>query len=110
MFDESTSWAVFRQQFETVEEHNCRTPSEKATYPMAAYNELAAHILHGVLTGATYEEVTEALENRYDDHHLQVAFHSQLKRKAHIVGNPCRSLPPPSTTWLTVPTLDYTNT
>jgi hypothetical protein len=29
---------------------------------------------------ATYEEVTTALENRYSDHHLEEALHTQLKR------------------------------
>jgi hypothetical protein len=43
-------------------------------------NKPAIHILCGVLTEATYEEVTEALENRYGDHHhLEAAFHLQLK-------------------------------
>jgi hypothetical protein len=57
-----------------------RTPCERATYLIIALNEPTAHILHGVPTGATYEEVTEVLENCYGDHHLEAAFHSQLKR------------------------------
>jgi hypothetical protein len=31
-FDGSTSWAVFRRQFETVAEHSCWMPREIATY------------------------------------------------------------------------------
>jgi hypothetical protein len=53
---------------------------EKATYLIAALNEPAAHILYRILTGATYEEIIEAHENHYDDHHLEAAFHSRLKR------------------------------
>jgi hypothetical protein len=37
-------------------------------------------ILHEVPAGAMYEEVTEALENHYGDHHLEAALHSQQKR------------------------------
>jgi hypothetical protein len=43
-------------------------------------NEPAAHILHDVPTGETYEEVTEVLENSYSDYHLAGAFHFELKR------------------------------
>jgi hypothetical protein len=57
-FDGSTLWTVYRRQLETVAEHNYWTPCEKYTYPMATLNEPATHILHGVPTGATYEEVT----------------------------------------------------
>jgi hypothetical protein len=32
-----------------------------------------------------YEEVTEVLENRYGDHHLEEAFHAQLKRRIQHV-------------------------
>jgi hypothetical protein len=85
-FEGPTSWAVFRQQFETVEEHSYRTPREKATYPIAAFNELTVHILHGIPTGATYKKFVEGLENQYGDHLLEAAFHSQLKRRIQFVG------------------------
>jgi gas vesicle protein len=35
-FDGSTSWAMFRRQFETVADHNRWMPQEKATYSIAA--------------------------------------------------------------------------
>jgi hypothetical protein len=35
-FDGSTSWAMFRRQFETLADHNHWTPREKATYLIAA--------------------------------------------------------------------------
>jgi hypothetical protein len=60
-------------------------PCEKATYLTAALNEPAAHILYGVPAGVTYEVVTEMLENHYGDYHLQAAFHSELKRRTHLV-------------------------
>jgi hypothetical protein len=41
---------------------------------------------HDVPTGATYEEVSKALENRYGDHHLKEGFQLQLKRRTQHVG------------------------
>jgi hypothetical protein len=90
-------------------EHNYWTLREKATYLITALNEPTAHILHGVPAGVTYEEVAEVLVNRYGDHHLEAAFHSQLKRRTQLAGESLRSLSPPSTTWLTAPTLKYLN-
>jgi hypothetical protein len=60
-------------------------PHHKVTYPIAALNKLAAHILHGVLTEVTYEEVTEVFGNCYNDHHLKASFHSQLNRRTQLV-------------------------
>jgi hypothetical protein len=48
-------------------------------------DEPATHILHGIPTGATYEKVTEVLENHYSDHHLYAMFHSQPKRRTMII-------------------------
>jgi hypothetical protein len=75
------------------------TPSEKALYLIANLNEPAVHILHGIPIGATYVKVTKALENRYSDHYLKAAFHSQRKEGPNRSGNSCRSLSSPSTTW-----------
>jgi hypothetical protein len=55
--DGSSSWPAFRRQVEAVEEHNGQTPGDKAEYLIAGLNKPAAHILHSVPTGATYEEV-----------------------------------------------------
>jgi hypothetical protein len=38
-----------------------------------------------VPTGATYEEVTGALENCCGDHRLEAVFHSQLNRRTQLV-------------------------
>jgi hypothetical protein len=79
--DESKSWVDFQRHFMTVMEHNYWTLNEKASYLIAKLKEPAELILHGVPTGATYVKVTEALGNRYSDHHLKAAFYSKLKRK-----------------------------
>jgi hypothetical protein len=34
-----------------------------------------------VSIGATYQESTAVLKNRYGNHHLEVAFHAQLRRR-----------------------------
>jgi hypothetical protein len=65
---------MFRQQLEIVVEHDWMPP-EKSAHLIPALNEPAIHILCGIPTAATYEEVTEALENCYGDHHLEAAFH-----------------------------------
>jgi hypothetical protein len=77
-----------RWQFENVAEHNNWMHSEKATCPITAFNESATHILHGVPTSVTHNELTDALENRYYDRHLELAFHSQLKRIQPIGESP----------------------
>jgi hypothetical protein len=66
-FDGYTSWAVFRRQLETVAEHNCWTPWERATYLIAALRGRASDVLHGVQKGATYDETLEDLEDRFGD-------------------------------------------
>jgi hypothetical protein len=37
------------------------------------------HVLHRVPKGATYEEILEALEDRFGDQHMATAYHIQLK-------------------------------
>jgi hypothetical protein len=43
------------------------------------------HSLHGIPTGATYEEDTESLENHHGDHHLEGAFHPQVKGWTQLI-------------------------
>jgi hypothetical protein len=83
---------VFGWQFEIVAEHNDWTPPEIFAHLIAALNELAVHILCGLSTAVTYEGVTEALENRYGDHHLEVMFLSQLKRRTQLIGESLQML------------------
>jgi hypothetical protein len=64
---------MFQRQFETITEHNCWMPREKATYLIAALQGRACDVLHCVPTGAMYEEAIEALEDRFWDQHLAAA-------------------------------------
>jgi hypothetical protein len=85
-FDGSTSWAMFRRQFETVADHNRWMPQEKATYLIAALEGRACDVLHWVPRGATYEETIEALEDRFGDQDLAAAYRSQLKTRTQKAG------------------------
>jgi hypothetical protein len=48
-FDGTTSWAVFRRQFETIAEHNYWTIQEKSTYLITALDGRATDVSHGNL-------------------------------------------------------------
>jgi hypothetical protein len=61
----TTTWAVFRRQFETVEGHNCWTHLEKFVYLITSLQGRATDMLHGVPKGASYEETIEAWEDRF---------------------------------------------
>jgi hypothetical protein len=104
-FDGSTSWAMFQRHSETMVGHNGWTPGDKATYLIAALNEPAANILHGIPTGVTYEAITVMLENHYSDHHLAETFHTQLRRRVQHSRESAGILLLPYTTWPTVPML-----
>jgi hypothetical protein len=106
-FDGLTPQPVFLKQFNIMVEHNYWIPCKRATYLISALIEPAARILHGFLTGGTYTEFTEAIGNRYGDHHLEVVFHSQLKIMTQLMGDSCRTLPVPPTTWITTLMLNY---
>jgi hypothetical protein len=84
-FDGTTSWAVFRSQFETTAQHNCWVCPEKYTYSITALQALATDILHRVPKGATYEETLEAQEDRFKDQHLATAYRSQLQLRTQSV-------------------------
>jgi hypothetical protein len=57
-----------------------------------------------------YKYVTKALENCYIDHHLEAAFHSQLKRGTQLTGESLEEFTPPLTRWLNMLTVNYPNT
>jgi hypothetical protein len=84
--DGTTSWTVFRRQFETVQEHNRWTQKKKSTYLITAFDGRATDVLHEVPKGANYEEILEALEDRFVDQHLAAACRNQLKSKNQGVG------------------------
>jgi hypothetical protein len=81
-FDDTTSWAVFRRQFETVSEHNCWTRLEMSTYLITALQGRASDVLYGVPKGATYEETLDVLVYCFGDQHLAAAYPSQLNTRA----------------------------
>jgi peptide subunit release factor 1 (eRF1) len=46
----------------------------------------AADVLHDILTNATYEEILQALEDRFRDQHFAAGFRSQLKTRTQRAG------------------------
>jgi hypothetical protein len=64
-FDDTTSWALFRRQFDVVAEHNCWTHLEKSTYLITALQVRDAYVVHGVSN--------EALEDCFGDQYLACA-------------------------------------
>jgi hypothetical protein len=55
-FDGTTSWAVFRRQFEAAAEHNCWMHHKKSTFFITALQGQDTEVLHGVPKGVTYED------------------------------------------------------
>ncbi|XP_069698171.1 uncharacterized protein [Periplaneta americana] len=85
-FDGTTSWAIFRRQFEATAAHNGWTPAEKTTQLLTALQGQASEILHSVPEDGTAAEIMAALEGRYGDHQLAAAFRTQLKTRAQQSG------------------------
>jgi hypothetical protein len=55
-FDGTTSWYVFRRQFETIVEHTHWSSQEKSMYLITALKGRAADVIYGIPKNATYEE------------------------------------------------------
>ncbi|XP_069683895.1 adventurous-gliding motility protein Z-like [Periplaneta americana] len=85
-FDGTTSWTIFRRQFEAIAEHNGWTPAEKTTQLLAALQGQASEILHSVPEDGTAAEIMAALEGRCGDHQLAAAFRTQLKTRVQQSG------------------------
>jgi hypothetical protein len=85
-FDGTTSWAMFRHQFEAVAEHNCRTCLEKSTYSIVALQAQATEVLHSILKEATYKEMLETREDRFADQNLAAVYRSQLNTRSQGIG------------------------
>jgi hypothetical protein len=77
-FSGSTSWSIFRRQFETIAKHIKWSREEKSTYLVAALKDRAADILYGIPADATYEETLQVLEDRFGDQHFTAAYRCQL--------------------------------
>jgi hypothetical protein len=60
-FNGTTSWSVFRRQFEIVAEHNRLSNREKSTYLITALKGGAADVLPVIPTNTTYENTFQAL-------------------------------------------------
>ncbi|XP_069694750.1 uncharacterized protein PF3D7_1120000-like [Periplaneta americana] len=69
-FDGTTSWAIFRRQFEAIAEHNGWTPAEKTTQLLAALQGQASEILHSFPEDGTAAEIMAALEGRYEEEQI----------------------------------------
>ncbi|XP_069693859.1 adventurous-gliding motility protein Z-like [Periplaneta americana] len=85
-FDGTTSWAIFRRQFEATAAHNGWKPAEKTTQLLTALQGQASEILHSVPEDGTAAEIMAALEGRYGDHQLAAAFRTQLKTRVQQSG------------------------
>jgi hypothetical protein len=46
--DGTSSWTVFRRQFETIAEHNCWMSQKKSTHLIIALQSQATDVLHGI--------------------------------------------------------------
>jgi hypothetical protein len=72
-FDGKTSWSTFRQQFETVAEHDMWSQREKSTFLITALKGRAAEVLAGIPINTPYEDTLQALEDRFGDQHFAAA-------------------------------------
>jgi hypothetical protein len=86
IFDGTTSWAVFRRQFESVVEHNLWSSQMKSTYLITTLNGRESDVLHGIPTSATYEETLRALDDRFRDQNFAAEFRNQLKTRTQKAG------------------------
>lgn len=78
--------------------------------PDTALNELATHILHGVLTGATYKELVWCLRNAMVTTNWKQQSILGWREGPCASRNPRRILLPSLTIWLVVPSSDYPST
>jgi hypothetical protein len=85
-FDGSTSWVVFHCQFDAAAIHNDWTPREKAAHLLSVLQGQAADVLHSVPAEASYEDIVGALQDRFGDHQLAVAYRSHLKARVQTSG------------------------
>ena len=85
-FDGTTSWTIFRRQFEATAAHNGWTPEEKTTQLLTALQGQASEIFHSVPEDGKATEIMAALEGRYGDHQLAAAFRTQLKTRVQQSG------------------------
>jgi hypothetical protein len=109
IFDRSTSYAVFRRQFEATAGHYKWATCAKATHLLVALQGSATDVLHGVPKEVTYEAI-EALEDCFGDQHLAAAYGSQLKIRNYLVGESLKEFAKQSNNFLTATIRHYPKT
>jgi hypothetical protein len=95
-FDGTTSWAMFRPQFGTAEDHNCWTRQEKSTYFITALQGRPTDVLHGVPKAANYEETLEPWRTVSGPSFWPQCIAVTQNRGPRASENPCKNLPQPS--------------
>jgi hypothetical protein len=85
-FSRSTSWSMFRHQYETIAKHNKWSCGEKSTYLVTAFKGQAADVLYGIPADTTYEETLQALEDHFGDQHFAAAYYCQLTTRTQKAG------------------------
>jgi hypothetical protein len=73
-FGGTTSWYVFRRQFKTITEHTHWSPQEKSMYLITALKGWVADVLYGIPENVTYEEILQAVQDRFGDQHFAALF------------------------------------
>jgi hypothetical protein len=72
-FKGNTSWSMFQRRFETVVEHN-------------QWLHWVADVLPSIPTNTTYEDILQALEDRFSDQHFAAAYRCQLTMTTQKAG------------------------
>ncbi|GBM61247.1 hypothetical protein AVEN_145423-1 [Araneus ventricosus] len=84
IFEELTSWTVFKTQFDVVSSTNGWTDSVKASQLVASLRGSAAEVLQGIpadkLTNLT--TIEKALESRFGDSHLTQFYRTEPKTRS----------------------------
>jgi lipid A disaccharide synthetase len=60
---------------------------------LTALQVQAAVILHSVPADVTYEDIVQALKDRYGDYQLAAVYQSQLKARFHTSGETLQDFP-----------------
>jgi hypothetical protein len=86
LFNGSTSYTVFRRQFEALVGRYKWASCAKPTHFLVALQGSATDVLHGDPKQVTYEEAIDTLEDCFRDQHLAATYRSQLKIRNHSIG------------------------
>lgn len=79
-YDGTTSWAAYRQQFQTVAAANGWTEEQSLTALTVALRGAALSVLEALPnSGSDFKDLMDALESRYGERHLEHVFRAQLR-------------------------------